>query len=311
MHWGTELDAHAGRDRAEVSQVLRAAAGLLAEAGVASPDTDAAALLAHAWGLDGRTLSRRRLFAESVPTGVLADFAELIARRRSRVPLQHLTGRAAFRRLDLLVGRGVFVPRPETELLVTEVLDALGTHDDGRVPFVIDLCSGSGAITLSLACEHPRLRALGVEREPAALDWSLRNREIAEIGASAVDFVLGDATSFAEDHPELCGSADAVVTNPPYVPDDARPQDPEVADHDPAPALYGGVSGLEIPALIIAQAERLLRPDGVFIIEHGEEQGPGVRELLDSTVSLRGARTRPDYTGRDRYTVARRAGAGD
>ncbi len=311
MRWETEVSA-------DVPQVLRAATGLLAEAGVASPDTDAAALLAHAWDIDSGALNRRRLFADAVPAAVLTEFADLIGRRASRVPLQHLTGRAAFRHLELLVGPGVFVPRPETELLVTEVLEDLARHAEKRgdenggsadvhVPFVVDLCSGSGAITLSLACEHPRLRALGVEREPAALEWSFTNLELAEVGASVVDFVAGDATTFADDHPELCGSADAVVTNPPYVPDDARPRDPEVADHDPAPALYGGASGLEIPALIIAQAEKLLHPDGLFVMEHGEDQGAGVRDLIAATASLSGARTLPDYTGRDRFTVARRA----
>ncbi|WP_181778632.1 MULTISPECIES: peptide chain release factor N(5)-glutamine methyltransferase [Brevibacterium] len=299
---------------ADVPQALRAAAGILAKGGVASPETDASALLAHAWGIEVRELSRRRLFAEAVPAAVLTDFAELIARRGTRVPLQHLTGSAAFRRLDLLVGPGVFVPRPETELLVTELLAELERLDerldrDGdSAPFVIDLCSGSGAIALSVAHEHPRVRVLGIEREPAALEWSLRNRERVAVGASTVDFVRGDATAVVGDRPDLRSSADVVVTNPPYVPDDARPREPEVADHDPAAALYGGAGGLEIPALIIDQAEKLLRPGGLLLMEHGEEQGAGVRELIAATASLRGARTAQDYTGRDRFTVARRTG---
>lgn len=218
----------------------------------------------------------------------------------------------------------MFVPRPETELLVTEVLEELRGHEglrsrpglDGydhlngsgtdKAPFVVDLCSGSGAIALALATEHPGVRVIGVERAPEAIAWSRRNLARVDLGDSIVEFIEADATTFARSHPELQGRAAVVVTNPPYVPDDAIPHDPEVRDHDPAAALYGGSTGLEIPEYIIAVAERLLRPSGLFIMEHGEEQGLGARELLEATASLRQAVTFADYTGRDRYTVARR-----
>lgn len=296
-----------------MSAVLIGAGRLLSEAGVPHPDADAASLLVHAWDIDVSTLSRRRLFGEAVPAAVCDHFAQLLDRRAKRIPLQHITGTAAFRHLELDVGPGVFVPRPETELLVTEVLDELerqsaagDSHGADRVPFVIDLCSGSGAITLSLATEHPQLRIIGVEREANALDWSRKNLARLDLGGSEVDLVSGDATTFGDENPDLWNCADVVVTNPPYVPDASIPRDPEVRDHDPAVALYGGASGLEIPELIVAQAEKLLRPGGFFIMEHSEEQGCGARELILSTASLRQPATFPDYTGRDRYTVAHR-----
>ncbi|HCG55390.1 MAG TPA: peptide chain release factor N(5)-glutamine methyltransferase [Brevibacterium sp.] len=289
-----------------MSTVLRGAAQLLADADVPNPDPDSAALLAHAWGIEASDLARKRLFGETVPAGVTEVFAQLVDRRRQRVPLQHIIGVAAFRHLELQVGPGVFVPRPETELLVTEVLEELDRQQNAHEGLVIDLCSGSGAITLSLATEHPRLAIIGVESEAEALNWSLKNLASVNLGDSRVELISGDATRFADDRPDLWGRADVVVTNPPYVPDDAVPRDSEVREHDPAAALYGGSTGLEIPRLILLQAEKLLRPGGFFIMEHSEEQGPQACELIMSTASLRRAATYPDYTGRDRYTVAHR-----
>lgn len=286
--------------------MLRGAARLLADAHVPNPDPDSAALLAHAWGIDASDLARRRLFGDPVPGRVTEVFAELIDRRRQRVPLQHIIGVAPFRHLELQVGPGVFVPRPETELLVTEVLDELDRQQNAYEPFVIDLCSGSGAITLSLATEHPKLSIIGVEREAEALNWSRKNLVSVSLGASTAELISGDATTFADERRDLWGLADVVVTNPPYVPDEAVPRDAEVREHDPAAALYGGFTGLEIPALIIGQAEKLLRPGGFFIMEHSEEQGRQACELIIKTASLRQAATYPDYTGRDRYTVAHR-----
>ncbi|WP_209374391.1 peptide chain release factor N(5)-glutamine methyltransferase [Brevibacterium renqingii] len=294
------------RRTTRVSELLRGAITLLTEAGVPTPEADAVALLAHAWGIDRAALGRRRLFDDPVPTDIASEFARLCERRRQRTPLQHLTGTAFFRHLELRVGPGVFVPRPETELIVGAALEELNAARRSRRPFVIDLCSGSGAISLALAAEHGEVDVLGVEREAAALDWSRTNLARTRLGDSTVEFLHGDATTIARTRPDLIGRADVVVTNPPYVPDDAVPRDPEVADHDPGAALYGGGTGLEIPALIVSEAEALLRPGGLFLMEHGEEQGAGVRELLGSTASLRQAETYPDYTGRDRYTVARR-----
>ena len=286
--------------------MLRGAARLLSESHVPNPEADSTILLAHAWDIDASGLSRKRLFDEPVPADVAAEFAALLDRRRQRIPIQHLIGTAPFRHLELLVGPGVFVPRPETELLVTEILDKLRRQQTSHVPFVIDLCSGSGAITLSLATEFEHLQIIGVEHDAAALEWSQKNLSRVHLGDSTVEMVHGDATTFADDNRGLWARTDVVVTNPPYVPDEAVPRDPEVRDHDPAVALYGGVTGLEIPGLIIKQAEKLLVPGGMFIMEHGEDQGAAVREHIMSTASLRQAATYPDYTGRDRYTVAHR-----
>ena len=152
----------------DVPTLLRAGARVLTEAGVPSPETDVSALLAHAWDIDASTLARRRLFAEAVPAAVADRFARLLDERSRRMPLQHLTGVAHFRRLDLAVGPGVFVPRPETELLVTEVLDHLAHREGDTAPLVLDLCSGSGAIALSVALERPGTRVIGIEREAGA-----------------------------------------------------------------------------------------------------------------------------------------------
>lgn len=308
MHWGTDLNPQTSVPGGEVSTVLRGAERLLADADVPGPAPDSTALLAHAWGIDPSELARKRLLGETVPLEVTQDYARLVEERRQRIPLQHLIGTAAFRHIELQVGPGVFVPRPETELLVTEVLEELDRQQNTATPFVIDLCSGSGAIALSLAVEHPQLRILGVERETEALAWSQKNLRRLDLGDSTVELVPGDATTFADENPDLRGSADVVASNPPYVPDAAVPRDPEVRDHDPGAALYGGSTGLEIPGLIIIEAEKLLRPGGFFIMEHSEEQGPTVRELITSTASLRQAATYPDYTRRDRYTVAHRVG---
>ncbi|UVI37640.1 peptide chain release factor N(5)-glutamine methyltransferase [Brevibacterium spongiae] len=290
-----------------MNDVLRGGIRLLAEAGVPTPEADAAELLAHAWHIDRTNLSRRRLFDENVPADTTAEFARLCEQRRQRIPLQHLTGIAHFRHLELRVGPGVFVPRPETELLAGAALDELSAHHGDRRPFVIDLCSGSGAITLSVATEYDGVDVLGVEREADALEWARMNLEQRRLGDSSIEFIRGDATTFARERPELRGLADIVVTNPPYVPNAAIPRDPEVAEHDPSAALYGGDTGLEVPALIIDQATELLRVGGLFLMEHSEEQGAGVRELIAETASLNDAVTYQDYTGRDRFTAARRA----
>ena len=307
--WGTELDTGDPTrvsNPTRVSDLLREATGLLTAAEVPTPEADALALLAHAWGIDRTALSRRRLFDDPVPTEIRIEFARLCERRRARIPLQHLTGIAYFRHLELRVGPGVFVPRPETELIVGAALAELTGRSRTERAFVIDLCSGSGAITLALATEFDDVDVLGVEREPAALDWARENLALSRLGDSSVEFLQADAASITARRPDLIGLADVVVTNPPYVPDDAVPRDREVADHDPAAALYGGDTGLELPALIVAEAESLLRPGGLLLMEHGEEQGERVRELMESTASLRQATTHQDYTGRDRFTLARR-----
>ncbi|RBY96788.1 peptide chain release factor N(5)-glutamine methyltransferase [Blastococcus sp. TF02-8] len=269
----------------------------LAAAGVESPRVDAELLLAHVL-----ELSRTRLLTlDDVDDGSAARFAALLEQRADRVPLQHLTGRAAFRHLELAVGPGVFVPRPETELLVEWALERL-TGLDG--PIVVDLGSGSGAIALSVAHEHPGARVTAVERDPAAIEWT-RHNALARVGSDTpVGVVAGDMTDPAL-LTELDGRVDVVVSNPPYVPDGARvPR--EVADHDPPLALWGGPDGLDVVRGMLSVAARLLRPGGSLGIEHADQQGTALPALVRAHGAFTDVEDHADLAGRPRFTTATR-----
>ncbi|MEP7161987.1 MAG: peptide chain release factor N(5)-glutamine methyltransferase [Dermatophilaceae bacterium] len=291
--------------RWDLGAALRHASRVLLEAGVPSPDVDAAALAAHLLGLTPSETRRRAILGANVPEG----YAALVDRRAARVPLQHLTGRAAFRQLDLLVGPGVFVPRPETEVLVELVVDELtrwSAVDDSRRPLVVDLCAGSGAIALAVADEFSGARVWAVELSEEAHAYAARN--IAESG-SAVTLLLGDATARLSRMAELEGAVDVVACNPPYIPLDAVPRDPEVRDHDPSMALYGGSpDGLAIPRALAARAAGLLRPGGLLAMEHGDAQGESLPALLRADGRWREVWDVADLTGRPRVACARRAG---
>ncbi|HRP99995.1 MAG TPA: peptide chain release factor N(5)-glutamine methyltransferase, partial [Terrimesophilobacter sp.] len=220
----------------------------------------------------------------------------LVERRATREPLQHITGRAAFRSLDLAVGPGVFVPRPETELLAGLAIDALRAAASAE-PIAVDLGTGSGAIALAMATEVPHARVYAVELSPEAHEWARRN--IDETGAE-VTLVRGDLATAL---PELDGTVTVVATNPPYVPRDAVPRDPEVRDHDPSLALYSGDDGLDAIRAVSRRAGELLHPGGLLAIEHGELQGAAVRDIL-SADGWRTPHTHPDLVGRDRHTTA-------
>ena len=278
--------------RADV--LLAAVIDHLRLAGVPSPRVDAELLLAHVLGV-----TRGRAQVLALTGRVLGEeqaerYRALATRRGNREPLQHLTGVAHFRTLDLAVGPGVFVPRPETEVLVEHAL--AGLPRQGRV---VDLGTGSGAIAWSIAVERPDAEVIGVERSTAAAAWALRNLQGS--GAGNAHLLVGD---LADALPEWDGTVAVVVSNPPYVPDGMIPRDPEVQRFDPADALFGGPDGLDPMRAVIATADRLLIPDGLMAVEHGELQGAEVRALLDPT-SWRDATTHPDLTGRDRVTTAR------
>ena len=289
-------------------EAVRGAAALLAEAGVPSPDVDARLLAEY---LLGRPLALAPASADLPDggAGFLADYADLVARRAAREPLQHLTGAMYFRRLTLPAGPGVFVVRPETEALVDEALTLLAELAGDGPARVVDLCTGSGAIALAIATERPRTAVHAVELSPvaaraAAAAADAHRADLDAVG-SALEVVRGDATDpGALAH--LDGTVDVVVSNPPYIPPDAVPRDPEVRDHDPDLALYGGgVDGLEIPARVLARARALLRPGGAVVMEHAETQASALRASA-ARDGWTGVRTAADLAGRDRHLVARR-----
>src|SRR5690606_34457991 len=276
-----------------LSARLRAIAQQLADAGVPETGVDAELLLGHVL-----VLGRGELQAAVIRGDVLADAESaqldgLVARRAVREPLQHLTGTAAFRHLELEVGPGVFIPRPETEVVVQIAIDAL-MESASPAPVAIDLGTGSGAIALAMATEVPHARVYAVERSPEAYVWAARNTA----RAGNLTLVHGDlATAFDE----LRGSAAVVISNPPYVPDDAGPRDPEVRLHDPAQALYGGPHVLDVVRVISRRAQELLHPGGLLVLEHGELQGAEIRALLEAD-GWRSTATHEDLTRRDRAT---------
>ena len=284
-----------------LARALREATRRLAEAGVPSPRHDAEALAAHVLGTDRGAVALAAARGDDLDPG--AAFEELVDERARRVPLQHLVGTAPFRDLVLDVGPGVFVPRPETEVVAQPAVDeAAVLVAAGRRPVVVDLCTGSAALALAVATEVPGTDVHAVELSAQAHAWAARN--VAR-WAPDVDLRLGDAAVAFTD---LDGLVDVVVSNPPYVPPDSEPVDPEVRDHDPEVALYGGgPDGLAVPRLVVAAAARLLRPGGLLVVEHADVQQRALLATLASSGAWRDAAGHADLTGRPRYVTARRA----
>ena len=271
----------------------------LTDGGVESARVDAELLLAHVLDVPrGRLLTLDEVADEDA-----ARFGALVGQRADRVPLQHLTGRAPFRHLELSVGPGVFVPRPETEQLAGWALHRLAGADG---PIVVDLGSGSGALALSIAHEHPGARVTAVERDPGALAWT-RHNALARVSAgdTPVGVVEGDMTDPGL-LSELDGRVTLVVSNPPYVPDGAvLPR--EVAEHDPPLALWGGPDGLDVVRAMLSVAMRLLHVGGWLGIEHADQQGPAVPAVVRAHGGFTDVADHPDLAGRPRFTTARRA----
>lgn len=288
---------HDSRAPATLSELLRRAAATLARAGVASADVDAELLAAHVFGLSRGELAAAALRGSPAPGGV-GEFEALVERRAAREPLQHLTGLAPFRHLELRVGPGVFVPRPETEMVAQLAIDALRALPTDA-PIAVDLGTGSGALALAMATEVPHARVHAAENAVDAFIWAKEN--FAALAPHArLAFI-----DLAEAFPELDGTVSVVVSNPPYVPDAAIPRDPEVRYWDPPTALYGGPDGLDVVRVLSGVARRLLHPGGLLVIEHGEWQGAAIRDLLTAD-GWRAAATHPDLTTRDRATTALR-----
>lgn len=296
-----------------LDDLLREMREAFAAAGIASPAADAELLAAHVLGQSRGRVQALALLGQGVTEQDRARLRALAAERATRVPLQHLTGRAPFRGLELAVGPGVFVPRPETEGVAQHAIDALAAVPDPE-PLAVDLCTGSGALALALATEVPGARVWAVEMSPEAHAWAARN--VAEHGQGRVELRLGDVreldpkagadgAGLAEAFAPLRGRVHVLVSNPPYVPDDMVPRDPEVRDHDPELALYSGADGLDLIRVISRVGLDLVAPGGTLVLEHAEQQGAAIRALLEA-VGWRDAATYPDLTGRDRATVARR-----
>ncbi|MFT4306625.1 MAG: peptide chain release factor N(5)-glutamine methyltransferase [Microbacterium sp.] len=282
-----------------VRQVLGAAVAALARAGVTDPQTDAELLLAHVLRRSRGEVQAADVRGDVLDAGDADAFARLADRRAAREPLQHLTGRAPFRHLELRVGPGVFVPRPETEMVAQLAIDRLRAAAS-PAPVAVDLGTGSGAIALSLATEVPHAQVHAAENSADAFIWAAEN--FAEVGAGNARLAFVDlAAAFAE----LDGTVTVLVSNPPYVPDAAVPRDPEVRLFDPPAALYGGEDGLDVVRTLSTVGRRLLHPGGMIVIEHAEVQGEAVRDLLHADGWL-GAATHRDLTLRDRATTAMR-----
>ena len=272
---------------------LRAATEALAAAGRPSPRVDAELLLAHLLGVERGRLSLAGPLSQSQQAG----YAELIRQRAAGRPVQHLTGVAPFRHLVLAVGPGVFIPRPETELLLELAGSRLALAST-----VLDLGSGSGAIALAVATEYPAARVIAVERSETALAWLRRNAaERAAAGDRPIEVLAGDFTD-----PSLlaglAGEVDVLLANPPYVPDRIRDQLSVEVGYDPDQAVFGGPDGTSLLPGLLASAARSLRPGGLLVFEHDDSHADALSGLLaEGWQDVRGHR---DLTGRPRFTSA-------
>src|SRR4051794_38720842 len=278
-------------------EAIRSATEILAASGVESPEHDARALAVHVLGLEKPS---DLLLADGFDRAQAAAYLELVQRRAQRVPLQHLTGGVGFRYIDLEVGPGVFIPRPETESVVQWAVDAIRA-EGWRAPLLADLCTGSGTIAFALANEVPGATVHAVERDPDALAWTRRNAaNRVAAGDPEVHLHLG---SVEESLLDMDGAFDLVASNPPYVAThEAHLPDPEVVDHDPEIALFAGDDGLDVIRLVEQAARRLLKPGGLVVVEHSDRQGESARAVFEGWLDVQDHK---DLVGRDRFVTAR------
>ncbi len=290
---------------AAVTALIDSATKLLEQAGVSSPQVDAQLLLAHTIGVQRSQL----LTADSLTSQQELDFEALVARRANREPLQHLTGVAHFRHISLAVGPGVFIPRPETELLVEAAIAHLKNIPQPRL--VADLCAGSGAIALSLALEVPGTTVHAVELSDAAVKWLTRNvsEHAVQLEAAGSQVIIHHGNAGDRDLlSEFAGKFAAVVSNPPYIPDAMIPRDPEARDHDPAIALFSGDDGLAAARDIVLVAGEALAAGGFFGMEHADVQGESMPNLLNEMTGIWSqVKDNQDYNKLPRFTTALRS----
>lgn len=262
----------------------------LIDARVASPEVDARLIASHLLGVPATQL----ILAEPTPR-FEADYAALIARRVGREPLQHILGTAPFGEHDLKVGPGVFIPRPETEVLAEW---AVGQAPTGTV---VDLGTGSGALAIYIAERARPELVIGVEKSPVAVAAARGNAA----AFANVRIIEGDMTNPGL-LSELTGTVDLVVANPPYVPfvpEESGELEPEVY-RDPLDAVFSGDDGMDAIRGLIPVAARLMAPGGKIGIEHDDSTAAFTRELVEAEGSFTDVRNMPDLTGRDRFVTA-------
>jgi release factor glutamine methyltransferase len=277
--------------------VVAHAASRFAEAGIDSAQVDAELLAAHVLKLNRGQLQSAMIADQTLSEGDAEEITNLYGRRIKREPLQHITGKAYFRNLELEVGRGVFIPRPETEFVAQLAIDAL-RGVAGDQPIAVDLGTGSGAIALSMATEVPHAKIFAVEKSDLAMPFTRKNFE--KFAAENAQLIQGD---LIDAFSELDGLVAVVASNPPYIPLQAIPRDIEVRDFDPELALYGGEDGMDVMQGVSATAMRLLHPGGFLVVEHADSQGAQVSQLLLAD-GWRQVRSHKDLTGRDRAVTA-------
>lgn len=265
-------------------------------AGIETAQVDAELLAGFVLGLSRGAVQAQLITDASIEAAQAQKLTELYARRHAREPLQHITGVAHFRQLELEVGRGVFVPRPETEFVAQLAIDALKAVAVEQ-PIAVDLGTGSGAIALAMATEVANSKIFAVEKSEEAFEFTQKN--FAKYGANAT-LILGD---LADAFSDLDGTVSVVASNPPYIPSAAIPRDPEVQKYDPELALYGGENGMDVMHRVSATAKRLLVPGGFLVVEHADSQGQQVSQLLLAD-GWRQVRSHKDLTGRDRAVSA-------
>ena len=278
-----------------VSELLSESSSKLKEAGVTSATVDAELLACYCLGVSRSELALMVATRQEFPEESLELFLTALARRVARQPLQHITGTAAFRHLDLKVGPGVFTPRPETEQVVGFALEKISNVPN---PLIVDLCSGSGAIAISLATEVLGSNVFAVEKSKEAFSFLQQNA--ASYGLAEMNLRNED---LQESLPELDGKVDLVISNPPYIPNDAIPIDLEVQLHEPSMSLYGGVDGLDVVRQISNRALTLLKPGGLLVMEHADTQSRAIGELLLAEGWLE-IEARADLAGKDRMISA-------
>ena len=283
-----------------VRPLLTQAASQLREVGVDSPEQEARQLLAYAVGIE---LARVPLL-DSVDDDQASHFQTLINKRAHRIPLQHLTGRAHFRYLELEVGPGVFVPRPETEVMTGWAIEqlrpmvyAVARGESRHLPVVVELGTGSGAVAKSIATELTGTRVHAVEMSEEAAAYAVRN-----LADTTVELYVRDMIGAL---PQLNGAVDLVIANPPYIPLDAfESVVPEVRDHDPILALVSGQDGLDAIRAVVAEAARLLRPAGLLCVEHADVQGESVQQIVVDQGAFAAVRDHRDLAGKPRFVTA-------